>query len=146
MRVILLEDVRGIGKRGEVVDVKDGYGRNYLVPRKLAEEATEGRLKQRAQETKAQADRERKVLEETRDTASRLANTTVRIPVKVGETGRLFGAVTSADVSRALEQLGFNVDRKHLRMDAIKTLGVHTVEAHLHEGVNATLNVEVMAE
>ncbi|MGC8487004.1 MAG: 50S ribosomal protein L9 [Clostridia bacterium] len=144
MQVIFLQDVSGVAKRGDVKQVKDGYARNYLIPRKLAEPATEGRLKSLQNQHAAQEKKRARVLEEARRIAAGLEAVRVDIPAHVGESGRLFGAVTSQDVAGALAKLGYNVDRKSIRMDALKTLGDHEVPVHLHEGVTVTLTVRVV--
>jgi large subunit ribosomal protein L9 len=144
MRVILLDDVHGLGKRGQVVDVKDGYARNYLFPRRLAEEATEGRMKAVAQEDAARRARAAKAQAAARELAQRLHDTTVTVAVRVGEGGRLFGSVTNGDIAEQLIRQGFAVDRKQLRMDPIKTLGTHRVRLHLHEGINTEITVQVV--
>jgi large subunit ribosomal protein L9 len=146
VEVILLQDVPGVGRRGEIKVVKDGYARNYLLPRKLAEEATPGRVQELRQREQAQEARTRRRKSEAEELARRLHGVVVPVPVRVGESGRLFGAVTSTDVAEALAGLGFNVDRKQLRMEPLKTLGDHSVEAHLFEGVNATFIVRVIPQ
>lgn len=146
MEVILLQDVPGVGRRGEIKVVKDGYARNYLLPRKLAEEATPGRVQELRQREQAQEARTRRRKAEAEALAARMNGAVVPVPARVGESGRLFGAVTSADVVEALARLGFTVDRKQLRMEPLKTLGDHAVEAHLHEGVNATITVRVIPQ
>jgi large subunit ribosomal protein L9 len=146
MEVILLQDVAGVGRRGEIKVVKDGYARNYLLPRKLAEEATPGRIQELRQREQAQEARARRRKAEAEALAARMNGMVLPIPVRVGESGRLFGSVTSADVAEALGRMGFAVDRKQLRMEPLKTLGDHTVEAHLYEGVNATITVRVIPQ
>jgi large subunit ribosomal protein L9 len=144
MQVLFLQDVAGVAKRGEIKEVKGGYARNFLIPRKLAEPATEGRLKTLQSQQAAQAKKRERLLEAARETAAALKEVRVDIPARVGESGRLFGAVTSQDVAAALEKLGYTVDRKHIRMDALKTLGDHEVPIHLHEGVTVALTVRVV--
>lgn len=143
MQVIFLEDVAGVGKKGEVKEVKDGYARNFLLPRHLAEEATAGRKKILADQAKAQQARALREIESARSLQAQLKGLVVSMPAKVGESGRLFGAVTSGDVADALQGQGLAVDRKQIKMDAIKSLGDHEVRVHLHEGIDATLVIKV---
>lgn len=146
MQVIFLQDVSGVGKRGEVKEVKDGYARNFLLPRHLAEEATVGRKKILAAEATARKARALREVESARLLQSQLTGFVVSIPAKVGEAGRLFGAVTSGDVADALRGQGHVVDKKQLKMDPIKSLGDHEVRIHLHEGIDATLVVKVLPQ
>lgn len=148
MKVILLEDVPGLGTRGDLVDVADGYGRNYLIPRKLAEQATKGNMKsleQRRQALRRRAEKEKAAAEAL---AERLAGLTFTITARAGEQGRLFGSVTSSDIAAAVqEQAGVEVDRRRIELeDPIKSEGVYEVPVRLHAGVSATLRVEVKAE
>jgi large subunit ribosomal protein L9 len=144
MQVIFLQDVSGVARRGDVKEVKDGYARNYLLPRKLAEPATEGRLKSLQAQHQAQERKRTRLMDQARQMAESLRTVRVDIKARVGDSGRLFGAVTSQDVANALGEMGFSVDRKSLRMDALKTLGDHEVPVHLHEGVTVTLTVRVV--
>jgi large subunit ribosomal protein L9 len=144
MRVILLQDVAGLGQRGQVLEVKDGYARNYLMPRGLAEPATAGRVKAREAEIAQQRAKAERELAHARELAQALRDATVTVAVRVGEGGRLFGSVTNGDVADRLAQMGYHVDRKQVRMDPIKTLGTHRVPIHLHEGVNTEITVEVV--
>src|SRR5690554_2594036 len=127
MEVILKEDVKKLGKRGEVVKVADGYGRNYLIPRGLAEEATTGNVKQLKNKLKA---KKRKI--------------SVQI-AEAEEKGRLFGSVTTKDITDLVEKAGYNIDKRKIDLDEhIKSLGVHKVKVKLVEDVEAILNIEVV--
>lgn len=147
MRVILLSDQRHLGKRGQVVDVKPGFGRNYLVPQGLALEATNANVKyfeQQRSKIDAQHAKER-------DTAAGIAKTMeglrVEIPKRVGETGTLYGSVTAGDVAEALDKKGFVVDRRRIDLEGgIKALGDHPVRVELHPEVIAEVTVAVVAE
>jgi large subunit ribosomal protein L9 len=147
VRVILLSDQRHLGKRGQVVDVKPGYGRNYLVPQGLALEATHANVKFfEQQRTKIDAQHAKE-----RDAASEIAKTMagvrVEIPKRVGETGTLYGSVTAGDVAEALEKKGFVVDRRRIDLEGgIKSLGEHPVRIELHPEVIAEVTVAVAAE
>ncbi len=145
MIVILLKDVKGKGKAGDVVKVSDGYARNMLLPRGLAQEATEGNIRN-LEKQKALAE-EKRAAEEAKAKLQRdkLEEITLEIKTKGGENGKLFGSITSKDISEALEkQEGIAVDKKKIDMDApIKTAGMSTVTLKLFTGVNAKLKVNV---
>jgi large subunit ribosomal protein L9 len=147
MKVILADDIEKLGRKGDVVSVADGYGRNFLVPRGLAMIATKGALKQAEHMRRAREEIERKAKEEATDRVKKLAASSVYISARAGEGGRLFGSVTKSDVARAIEeQLGESVDRHLVRLDEpIRNLGTHEIEIHLHEEVNALVSVEVIA-
>lgn len=147
MKVILADDVEKLGRKGDVVVVKDGYARNYLVPKGLAFTATKGALRQAESMRRAREELEKKAREEAEGRVAKLEATPVYISARAGEEGRLFGSVTSSDVARAIEeQLGQAIDRRDIRLeDPIRSLGDHPVTVHLHEDVNATVTVEVIA-
>ncbi|MEW6278524.1 MAG: 50S ribosomal protein L9 [Candidatus Eremiobacterota bacterium] len=148
MKLILLQDVKNLGKKGAVVDVADGYARNFLLPRKLAEAATEGHLRLIDKEKADQSARAQREEEKARQTASELGQTPVVVKVKVGEGGRLFGSVTGADVAAALGKLlGGSFDKRKIQLsEPIKKLGVHPVKVKLHPRVTATLQVDVQPD
>jgi large subunit ribosomal protein L9 len=148
MKVLLTADLRGTGKRGEVIEVKEGYGRNFLLPRGLALPATGANLKGLDQVVKSilkKKDRDLKVAGEMK---TRLEEITLTIKKKVGTEGKLFGSVTPKDVSDAIQQsIGVEIDKKLVRMgDPIKMTGAYTVTIHLEQGVNADVKVEVEQE
>lgn len=145
MQVVLTEDVKGLGRSGDLVKVADGYARNYLFPRHLAAPATEGTLRDRAAQ-REMVDRQRaRELESAKALAERMADLVVTVDVKAGETGRLFGAVTAQDVSTALEAaLGEKIDKRKIALgEPIKHVGQHTVEVRLGQGVSATVTLTV---
>jgi len=144
--VILLEDVKKLGKKGDLVDVSDGYARNFLFPRNLAKEATEGSLKQLKQEKDALAKKKQKELEQAKELAKVLSNTTVTLKVKAGEQGKLFGSVTSKDISEALKkQYNIEVDRRKIELqEPIKSLGSYKVDIKLAPEVDAKLSVKIV--
>jgi len=147
MRVILVEDVEPYGKRGEVKDVKSGLARNYLFPRKLAIEATPGNLKVWEQQKSALNKKEEKLRAEAQSLASMLQGVSCSIPAKVGEEEKLYGSVTSQNISDALSKLGFDISRKDIELDSpIKTLGAHEVKIRLHSNVVVNINVDVVKE
>ena len=147
MKIILSNDVETLGKKGDVVTVKDGYARNFLVPNGLAIPASRGALKQAELMRKARVDRDAKAKAEAAAKVAHLAASPVYISARAGEGGRLFGSVTNADIARAvLDQLEEDIDRRNVRLDdAIRSLGTHQVEVKLHEEVNALITVEVIA-
>ncbi|BAF61068.1 MAG: 50S ribosomal protein L9 [Pelotomaculum sp.] len=148
MKVILLKDVPGQGKKGEVVDVAEGYARNYLFPRGLAEEATKGRMKALGDRQKVLAMKEKKAEEEARALAARLKGVTVVVRAKTGEGGRLFGSVNNKDIAEALaSQYNIVLDKKKLLLkEPIKQLGMYSVAARLHPNIQAEVRVEVAGE
>jgi len=147
MQLILREDVDNLGKAGELVTVKPGYGRNYLLPRKLAVTANAANVKQLKAEQAAIAARQAKLKKTAEEQASKLSAVSVTIKRKVGEQDKLFGSVTALDIAEALAAAGQKVDRRHIHLpEPIKTLGSFDVEIRLHRDVNAKVKVEVVAE
>lgn len=147
MKVILNQDIKGTGKKGDVINVSDGYARNFLFPRHLAVEANEGNLNEIQMKKDAEAHRKAVNEQAARDIAKRVKDMTVTIRVKAGEGGKLFGSVTGKEIADALEaQHHIEVDKKKIEMDdAIKTVGQHEVKLKLYAGVSATLKVEIQA-
>jgi large subunit ribosomal protein L9 len=147
VRVILLSDQRHLGRRGEVVDVKPGFGRNFLVPQGLALEATNANIKLfEHQRSKIDA-RHTKERDAAQEIANRMANLRLEIPKRVGETDTLYGSVTAGDVADALEKKGFTIDRRRLDLEGgIKALGDHQVRVELHPEVVAEVTVAVVRE
>ena len=147
MRVILLSDQRHLGRRGEVVDVKPGYGRNYLVPQGFALEATHANVKyfeQQRAKFDAQHAKERDAAAEI---AAKMSGLRIEVPKRVGETGTLYGSVTAGDVAELLESKGFTVDRRRIDLEGgIKSLGEHPVRVELHPEVIAEVTVVVVSE
>lgn len=146
MRVVLLVDVKGSGKKGDVLEVKDGYARNFLMPKgyaRLATESVQREISEQKARVSAREQRERAKQQEARDA---LQGRVIRIPAHVGEQGRLFGAVTHADVAQALADLGFTVDKKKVEMDPIKHIGEHTARLHLYPGIEAEITVHVVEQ
>lgn len=146
MKVILLKDVKNIGKEGQVVNVADGYGRNYLIPRGLAKVATEGgltNLQHQKELAKKKADQKIKTAQELK---AELEANPLEIKVKAGEAGRLFGSVTSGDIADQLKKkTQLNLDKRKIELkENIKVLGVHMVNIKLHKDVTATLKVKVV--
>ena len=150
MKVVLLKDVKNIGKRDEILNVSDGYARNFLFPQKLAAEATPGALKEISRKRAAQDAREAEARAEAEAKAAMLKNKVVTLNVKCGEKGRLYGSVTAAEVAEALEkQHGIKVDRRKLDIgDPIRETGVREIHVWLYSGVTTPmkLNVEPIAK
>ena len=145
MQVVLLKDVKSLGKKGQVVKVNDGYARNFILPKKLGVEATPQNLNQLKQQKAHEAKVAAEQLAEAQALGAELAKVSVKLAVKVGEGGRLFGAISSKEIVQAAkEQCGLELDKKKIVLpEPIKTLGVHTVPVKLHRDVTAELKVEV---
>ena len=147
MKVVLLSDVKALGKKGQVVEVAEGYARNFLLPRNLVAEANKGMLAQIDEQKKAQAKRDASVLSEAKELADRLAQTQLAVRVKAGGNGKLFGAITNADVADAIHHaLSIAVDKHKIEIKgAIKALGSYPVEIKLHKNVVAKATISVVA-
>jgi large subunit ribosomal protein L9 len=147
IEIILREDIKTLGKAGEMVRVKPGYARNYLLPQGLAYEATEGNRKRIAAETRVRAARDQAERTEAEGVAGTLSGVTLTLTGKAGEEGKLFGSITSQDIAEALSRQGHPVDRRRIELEhPIKTIGSHTVRVRLHPEVHAELRVSVVAE
>ena len=148
MKIILLEDVKSLGKKGEIVNVNDGYARNFILPKKLGVEATGKSLN----DLKLQKNNEKKIALENLEAAKNLGEQIkagkVELSIKVGEGGRTFGSVSSKEIAGAVkEQMGLDVDKKKIQLkEAIKSLGTHIVAVKLHPEVTAELKVVVKEE
>jgi len=147
MELILIQDVEPLGKRGDLVRVKDGYARNFLLPRGLARPNTPGNVRFVEQVKASEQARLQQELEEAKTLANRLATVSCTLRVKVGEEERLFGSVTTQDIAAALKEEKIVVDRKKIILDEpIKALGVFQIPVRLHPEVTATLKVWVVKE
>ena len=145
MRVVLLKSVAGLGERGQVKDVKDGYAYNYLLPRGLAAEATAGNVRALEGQKKAVEDRTKRKRDDTAQLASQLAQTVIEIRVRAGEGGRLFGAVTAQNVADALAGQGVRVSKRQVELDdPIKTAGSYKVPIRISQGVVAQVDLNVV--
>ena len=145
MKVILTQDVRGQGKRGQMIEVSDGYARNFLLPRKLAQEATADNINTMRMNDKATQERQAKERAEALDLRNRMKDMTVVVTAKGGGAGRLFGSVTNTEVSEALaKQAGVQLDKRKIILDEpIKSVGVYTVKCKVGYEINAELKIEV---
>lgn len=147
MKVILKEDVKNIGSMGQILDVADGFARNYLVPRGLAMEANIKNIKSLEHAKKVIREKAKKVKNQAEDISTRIANMTVVIKAKAGEEGKLFGSVTTMDIAEQLKNEGIDIDKKKISIDEpIKRLGTHTVNIKLHAEVSTPVQVEVVGE
>ena len=148
MKVILLQDIKGVGKKDDVINANDGYVRNYLFPKKLAEEATKGnlaKLKSKQDSVQRKKDIEK---EDAKKVAKQLENIILEIKVKAGENGKIFGGVTWKEITEELnKKYKIDVDKKKVNIkESIKNLGTVTVEIKLYEGIIGKLKVKVIAE
>ena len=148
MKVILLQDVKGLGSEGEVVNVKDGYARNFLLPKKLVIEATEGNLKTLKKQRASRKLKEQHEIDEAKDIVAKLEESPIEIIAKSGEGGKLFGSVTSKDLAEALEkQYKVKIDRRKIVLpEPIKELGMRDVEVKLHTDAVGRLKVNIKGE
>ncbi|MBR6377235.1 MAG: 50S ribosomal protein L9 [Oscillospiraceae bacterium] len=145
MKVILTQDVRGQGKKGEMINVSDGYARNFLFPRKLAQEATADNVNTMHMNDKAKREKEQKAREEAAALSAKMRDMTLTVLAKGGGAGRLFGSVTSQEIAEALKaQENVELDKRKIVIDEpIKTVGLYTVKVKLGFGIDANLKVDV---
>lgn len=150
MQVILLEDTRNLGERGEQVKVKPGYARNYLIPQGIALEATTGNLAYFSQQKRKIDVRHTKILAEAQTLSAEMSQLDIRIAKRVGDKETLYGSVTAAEIAERLAQKGFQVDKRRIDLgvetSGIKILGEHTVRVDLHQEVKAEVVINVVAE
>ncbi len=146
MKVILLEDVKSVGKKGELVNASDGYAKNFLFPKKLAVEATKSNLNDFELKQKAEAKRKKEELEQAQNMAKELENKTVTVKVKTGENGKLFGSVTNKEVAEEIvKQTGMEFDKKKVSIgDPIKMVGERTAVIKLHPKVSAEITIKIV--
>jgi len=147
MKVILTEEIRGLGTRGDVVTVKDGYARNFLLPKNLAREASTGNLKQIEHERRKWALLAQQEKDAAQKAADKVKGVKIRIEKRVGENGHLFGSVTTNEIADALMAKGIEVDKRRIELEQpIKNIGLHDVDVRLHRDVTAQIQVEVVAQ
>ncbi|MGA2622832.1 MAG: 50S ribosomal protein L9 [Bacteroidota bacterium] len=147
MKIILRQDFEKLGKVGDIVEVKDGYARNYLIPKKIGYVATKGNLQTHEEEKKQHELRQKKELIKAQKVASELEKFSLTIPMKVGEEEKLFGAVTSQMIADVLKEKGFDVDKRIIELEEpIKALGIYSVNLNLHTGVVGKVKVWVVKE
>lgn len=146
MQIILTQDVKALGKKGEMVNVSDGYARNFILPKKLGVEANAKNLNDLKLQKAAEEKRQKEILEEAKLLGKDIESKTLEVRIKTGEGGRTFGSISSKEISQELKtQYGLDIDKKKLQVnDPIKTLGTHTVPVKLHPQVTAELKVKVV--
>lgn len=143
MKVILLKDIKGTGKKGDVVNVADGYGANYLIPNKLAKNANATNLNLASQEKASEQHKQQLLLDAAKELKTKLDNVTVELKIKCGENGKTFGSVTNKEISDKLNSMGFDVDKKKIEFTPVKAIGLFNVKVKLHPQVTANLKVEI---
>ena len=147
MKVILTEEIRGLGTRGDMVTVKDGYARNYLIPKNLAQEATKSNLNAIEHQRRKWALLAQEEKNAAQKQADRVKGVKIQIEKRVGEHGHLFGSVTANEIADALAAKGIEVDKRRIELGSpIKNIGLHDVEVRLHRDVTAQIQVEVVAQ
>ena len=148
MKVILLDNIKGVGKKDEIINASDGYARNYLFPKKLAVEATKENLGKLASKNEANKFKKQNEKNDAIEVANKLKELVLTIKVKAGENGKIFGGVTSKEISENLkEQYKIEIDKKKIEVkETIKNIGRFTINIKLYEGVNAKLTVNIIAE
>lgn len=144
MKVILLVDIKGVGKKGEVINASDGYARNYLFPRKLAQEANEGNMHILNQKKEAERRKKLAETEEAQGIAQKLKGKEIKLEVKTGDNGKLFGSITSKDIADCIKnQYGIDVDKKKIVMETIKHIGDFEIEVKLYPEVSTKMKVSI---
>ncbi|VXD12250.1 50S ribosomal protein L9 [Marinoscillum sp. 108] len=146
MEIILKDDVKGVGYKNDIVSVKPGYGRNYLIPQGFAIIASESNKKMIAENVRQAAHKAEKIKNDAEEIASKLGDLKLEIKTKAGESGKIFGAVTALQVADALKEKGFDIDRKKISLGSIKELGEHTAVIDLHKAVHHEITISVIAE
>jgi large subunit ribosomal protein L9 len=146
MKVILRSDLDGLGKRGDIVEVADGYARNFLLPKSHAIAASDGAIEQAGRMRRARDQRDASARDAATTIASTLVPKVIRVEAKAGPEGKLFGSVTAADVVAAVKaETGIDIDRHDVHVDVIKTVGQHTATASLHADVSFPITIDVVA-
>lgn len=146
MKVILKEDIKNLGYKDDVVTVKDGYGRNFLIPQGKAKLATDSALKMLAEDLRQREFKLDKIKKDADAMAEKLNGATVTVSTKAGASGKIFGSVTSLQVANALKEKGFDVDRRKVVLDDIKAIGTYSAVVNLFKDISATITVDVVTE
>jgi len=147
MKVVMKEDIKNVGKMGQIVDVADGFARNYLVPRGLAVEANTKNLKALEHEKKLIQEKAKKIKNSAETLSDKISTMTLMIKAKAGDEGKLFGAVTSMDIAELLKNEGIEMDKKKISLDEpIKRLGSYSVNIKIHAEISTHLNIQVVEE
>jgi large subunit ribosomal protein L9 len=144
MKLVLINEVENLGSAGDLVTVKDGYGRNFLIPNGKAVVATKGAIKSVEENNKQAFKKREALLEESKSTAEKLASTSVTISVNAGEEGKIFGTVTTQQVTDALKEKGFDIDRRKVTIEEVKSLGEYTAVVSIHGDIKADVKVWVV--
>ena len=145
MKVILKQDVKGSGKKGDVIEVSDGYAKNFLLKKGLAEIATAGGINEVSQKRNADAFHKAENIKALKELAAQINGKTVDVHIRTGAGGKAFGSVTTADIASALAELGFEIDKKKIILkDTIKNVGLADAEVRFMEGVTAKININVL--
>lgn len=148
MEIILKQDIDGLGYKGDIVTVKDGYARNYLIPKEQAIIATESAKKIHEENKRQRAHKEEKIKNEAEEIASKLADVNIKIGAKTSSSGKIFGSVNTIQIAEALRKEGFDLDRKHISIegDQVKEVGKYKATVKLHKEVKAEIDFEIIAE
>jgi len=147
MEIILIQDVKALGKKGEIVKVNDGYARNFILPKKLGMEATKQNLYDLKMQKASEEKKQKELLEEAKEYAKKLEGITIKVTIKAGEGGKTFGSISTKEIAAAVkEQFGLDFDKKKLQLtDPIKNAGSYTVSVRLHPKVTAEMKIKVEA-
>ncbi len=143
MKVVLLKDLKGKGKKGDIIEINNGYAMNYLIPQGIAKAGTASNLNEANQAKQAQAYHDEQNRLQAIEIKGKLEKIQLNIKVKCGATGKVFGSVTNKEISEELTKIGFNIDKKKIVTDAIKTIGLFEINIKLHPTVTAKLKVEI---
>jgi len=146
MKVILKEDIKNVGYKDDVVEVKDSYGRNFLIPQGKAKLASEGALKMLAEDIRQRGFKMDKLKKDAEALSEKLEGSTITIATKAGSTGRIFGSITTLQIANALKDKGFEVDRRKIVTDDIKELGTYAANVNLFKDITANISIDVVAE
>jgi len=146
MKIILTQDVKNLGHKDDVVVVKDGYGRYYLIPKGMAKLATDGAMKMLAEDIRQRAFKVEKLRKDAEQISAKLNGASVTVKTKAGASGKIFGSVTGLQIANALKEQGYDVDRRKIAVDDIKNLGTYTADINLFKDITAAITVEVVAE
>ena len=144
MKVILLKDVKGTGKKGDIVNVSDGYAQNYLIPNKIAQNANATNLNLNNQAKQSEAHKQEVLLNEAIALKNKLDGLNLDLSIKCGENGKTFGSVTNKEISDKLAEMGFNIDKKKIEFTPVKLTGLYNVKIKLHPKAVATINVNIV--
>ncbi len=146
MKIILTEDIKNLGYKDDVVEVKAGYGRNYLIPQGKAKLATEGAMKMLAEDIRQRGFKLDKIRKDAEAVAAKLNGVSLTLAAKTGTSGKIFGSITALQVANMLKDQGYEVDRRKIMLDDVKTLGSYEATVNLFKDISATVKVEVVAE